>query len=65
MLVIKEDKGMDEAKQMDYPRQIREDLKLIRTMKRYADGGADVELRKARGGGYKILCVSKKIIAED
>ncbi len=56
---------MDEANQMDYPKQIREDLKLIRTMKRYADGGADVELRKARGGGYKILCVSKKIIAED
>ncbi len=41
------------------------DLRLIRQIKRYADEGYDVELRKAPGGGYKILRVKKEILKAD
>lgn len=41
------------------------DLILIRKMKEYADKGYNVELKKAPGGGYKILRVNKvQITAE-
>lgn len=41
------------------------DLRLIRQIKRYADEGYDVELRKAPGGGYKILRVKKELLKAD
>ncbi len=41
------------------------DLKLIRKMKKYADDGYDVELRKSSCGGYKVLKVKKEIISAD
>ena len=41
------------------------DLRLIRLMKRYADEGYDVELRKAPRGGYKALRVKKEILKAD
>ena len=42
-----------------------EDLRLIRKMKKYADDGYDVELRKAPGGGYKTLKYKKELISTD
>ena len=41
------------------------DLNLIRKMMRYADQGDDVELRKAPGGGYKVLRVKKELITAE
>lgn len=42
-----------------------DDLKLIRKMKKYADDGYDVELRKSSAGGYKVLKVKKELITAD
>ncbi len=39
-----------------------DELKLFREMKRIADTGCDVELRRDANGNYKILSVQKKII---
>lgn len=46
-------------------REDEEDLKLIRKMKKYADDGYDVELRRAPGGGYKAMkCKKETILVE-
>ncbi len=45
--------------------QDSEDLKLFRKIKRFVDQGYDVEFKKAKSGGYKILKVNKQIIEQD
>ena len=55
----------DEKVVRDQRQSDAEDLKLIRKMKKYADDGYDVELRKAPGGGYKTLKVKKELITAD
>lgn len=39
------------------------DLQLIKKMKEAVDDGYDVELRRAKGGGYKALKVDKRILS--
>lgn len=57
---------MEKATTVNCDRQSdKDDLKLIREMKRYADDGYDVEFRKAPGGGYKTLKVKKQLIMAD
>ena len=56
---------MNNTYKMKNKQSDEEDLKLIRRMKQYADEGFDVELRKDRGGGYKVFQVKKKIIKAD
>ena len=47
------------TKQTLSPDEIK-DLELIKEMKKQVDKGNDIEMRRAPGGGYKILIVSKK-----
>ena len=56
---------MDAIKSDTLTLQDEADLRLIRQIKRYADEGYDVELRKAPGGGYKILRVKKELLKAD
>ena len=37
-------------------------LKAFQQIKSKVDDGFDVEIRKAPGGGYKVLCVNKTIL---
>ena len=56
---------MENTKEKTQRSQDEEDLRLIRKIKKYADEGYDVEVRKAKGGGYKTMRYKKQLITAD